>query len=279
MIEQLIVALDGSELAERALNYAVPIARGIGAPVRLLSVVPNAAERGAAQAYLARLAPTVAQSGVAVNATVSEGDPAQVIDTTARPGRDLVVLTTHGRSGVGRWAYGTIAAQILEKGSAPVLLVRPWFATPGLVNGGRPPALLVPLDGTPAAEAAIPVAIELARGLNGEIALLGVAEPALAAPSGFAFWGMAPAEPPREDEAVVRGYLDDLTARIGAPGVGITLAVRMGMPAAAIADAARDADATLIVMTTRGASNHELSPVVQELLLHDNRPILFVPPG
>ncbi|HEX5418078.1 MAG TPA: universal stress protein [Chloroflexota bacterium] len=279
MIEQLIVALDGSPLAERALNYAVPIARGIGASVRLLSVVPNAAERGAAQDYLARLAPTVAPSGITVNATVSEGDPARVIDTTARPDRDLVVLTSHGRSGAGRWAYGTVAARVLEEGSAPVLLVRPWFAIPGLVDGGRPPAILVPLDGTPTAEAAIPVALELARGLNGEIALLGVVEQAPAAPSGLVLWGVAPAGPAREDEAVVRGYLDDLTARIGAPGVVMAPAIRVGMPATAIADAARDADATLIVMTTRAAPNSGPGPVAQELLLHDNRPVLFVRPG
>jgi len=278
----LIVALDGSPLAERALNYAVPIARGIGARVLLLSVVPGAAERRAAQDYLSRLAPTVAQSGVAVDATVSEGDPARIIDEGARPNRDLVVLTSHGRSGAGRWAYGSVAARVIEEGRAPVLLVRPWFAYPGLTIDGSRPVLLVPLDGSPAAEAAVPVAVELARGLNGEVVLVGVVDQRPAAPTGVVFWGVAPAQPPVEDEEVVRGYLDDLDARIREPGLPVDRAVRVGMPAAEIADAARDADAALIVMATRGGnlpSNTGLGPVAQELLLYDNRPILFVRPS
>src|SRR6185437_2279647 len=111
------------------------------------------------------------------------GDPAHIIDGGARPDRDLVVLTSHGASGAGRWAYGSVAARVVEEGKAPVLLIRPWFAYAGLLADGQRKALAVPLDGSPNAEAAVPVAVELARGLNGEVVLVGVVDQGPATPT------------------------------------------------------------------------------------------------
>lgn len=280
MLEQLIVPLDGSPLAERTLNYAVQIARGIGARLVLLRVVADPAEQPAARDYLAPLVQSVAASGVSVHPVVDVGEPSRVIGDQARPDRDLVVLTSDGDSGPGNWSDGTIVAKVLNGGNLSVLLIRPAFTRESLVDDGSRPVLLVPLDGSPAAETAIPIATMLARGLNGDVALLGVVDQEPATPTGMVFWGVAPAEPPIEDEEIVRGYLDGVIAQIQLPGLVVVPAVRVGMPAAEIADAARDAEAALIVMTTRGGSGSQpgLGPVAQELLLHDNRPILFVRP-
>jgi len=282
LFERVIVALDGSPLAERALVYAVPIAVGVGARVVLLRAVGELGERPAAEAYLAEVARAVTQAGAPVETVVGVAEPARLLDAQARPERDLVVLTSHGRSGLGRWTYGRVAEEVLLGGRAPVLLVRAWSPPLRQPSDRQPITLAVPLDGSPASEAALPVTIELAQALKGTIVLVGVVDQQPAAPTGVVFWGVAPPQPPPEDEAIVGGYLDGLVAQLRGQGLAADRALRVGMPAAQIADAARDARAALIVLTTRGRSSTPgtiVGSVAQELLHLGNQPVLFVRPS
>jgi nucleotide-binding universal stress UspA family protein len=147
VFRRILVPLDGSELAERALPYATDLARQLGATLTLLRVVNSleltAAQsfssylpaevydaafedaRRAAREYLEVVASRLSAEGLQVDWVVRTGDPAGEVIEHGREGHaDLVVMSTHGRSGLGRWVYGSVADRVLRGGTIPVLLVR-----------------------------------------------------------------------------------------------------------------------------------------------------------
>ena len=104
-----------------------------------------------------------------MSSVVVVGDPAVEIIRHAENEPDcLTVLATHGRSGIARWWYGSVAERVLHSSQTPVLLLRPPEAsTTGSVN-----RIVVPLDGRPLAEAVLPLAVSLANALKVPIALV-----------------------------------------------------------------------------------------------------------
>lgn len=145
MYERIVVPLDGSELAERALPTAEELARLTGAPLHIVRVVdltrlePYAAyglapefgamatvlgdEDTAAREYLAATERALTERGVKVTSELRTGTAAREIIALARP-QDLVVMASHGRGGVARWFLGSVAEEVARQAPAPVLLVR-----------------------------------------------------------------------------------------------------------------------------------------------------------
>jgi nucleotide-binding universal stress UspA family protein len=149
MFKKILVPLDGSKLAECALPYAEELARGCQAEkVVLVSVtervagyrpiddpnqpneqrlMPEAAGKEEAQAekYLARIADGLKKEGIKVETEVLLGNPAEEITIYAKsPGCDVVVMSSHGRSGPSRWTHGSVANKVLSASPAPVLIIR-----------------------------------------------------------------------------------------------------------------------------------------------------------
>lgn len=153
--ESLIVPLDGSELAEVALPHAVSLASAMGLTVKLLQATPVEAEyysylatgHGVVPAnlpsspsipemieladresrgYLADVRDRLANQGVAsIETEVTQGAPADaIVDAASSQGGTMVVMTTHGRSGVGRMLLGSVAERVVRQSGCPVLLVR-----------------------------------------------------------------------------------------------------------------------------------------------------------
>ncbi|MGQ9731672.1 MAG: universal stress protein [Candidatus Zipacnadales bacterium] len=138
MYSTVLVPLDTSELAEQALPHAIELARRFGAEVELLTVIPasldNTLSPGItadewdprqleAEEYLEAIAGRLAAEGITVRSEVRRGDVAEeIIDHATHC--DLIVMCTHGRSGLGRWVYGSIADRTLRYATVPVLLVR-----------------------------------------------------------------------------------------------------------------------------------------------------------
>src|SRR5689334_850083 len=125
MISTILVPLDGSELAERALPIAEHLSRRLGARLLLIRCVYPAdgstsatnpeslAAVHAARRYLENCVDRVAASGVEVAPIVREGEAAGQILTVVRTHNvDLIVLTRHGRSEVGRWLVGSVTAEM-----------------------------------------------------------------------------------------------------------------------------------------------------------------------
>ncbi len=151
----ILVPLDGSGLAELVLPHVVALAKQPNArttEVTLLTtcelVVPRfpspesvaswgeiAAKdmmksKNSAKKYLARIEKRLNDSGVKVSSQVLDGQPAdEIIRYATKKAFSLIAMTTHGRSGLSRWAYGSVAEKVLLAASSPILLVRP--ASPG----------------------------------------------------------------------------------------------------------------------------------------------------
>lgn len=118
-----VARLDGSARAEQALHVVTALARGVLCNVTLLRVI-DAPEHGpAAERYLVEVVQRVRQDGLACQYRVERGDPATTIIDTAGTDK-LIVMATHGRSGLTRWALGSVADRVVHGGVAGLLLVR-----------------------------------------------------------------------------------------------------------------------------------------------------------
>ncbi len=142
----VLVPLDGSRLAEGALEPAIGFARE-GATLVLLRAAeahasafmdPNEAQVAVireAEEYLTGVAARIRQAGETdVETSVWYAAPVEAIAEAARYRKaDLIVMSTHGRSGLGRLVLGSVAESVLRATSTPILLLRP--ETPAWVNG------------------------------------------------------------------------------------------------------------------------------------------------
>ena len=149
MYRRILVPLDGSKLAECALPYAEALAKGCDTEkVILVSVtervqgyrafedpgqplgqrlVPEAfgKKEKQAQGYLDRIAKAMEAKGINVSTEVLLWKPAEAIVGYAKQsGCDLIIMASHGRSGVSRWAHGSVADKVLRGSPVPVLMVK-----------------------------------------------------------------------------------------------------------------------------------------------------------
>ena len=269
MYRRLLVPLDGSRLAETVLVVVERLAAVYKATVVLLHVI----ERGApatvhgerhlrtaveAQTYLEGLAARLSAGAIVVEThahDVPEGDVARSIVAHAEEGgADLIALCTHGGGGLRDLLVGSIAQQVLRRGTTPVLLTRP---DP---SGDAPPfaprTVLVPLDGTAAAEVALATAQDVAGHVGAALHLVMVVatlgtvrgeRQALAQALPMA----TRAELDLEGEDAQR-YLDEVADRLRAGGTVVTTEVRRGNTLSALAAEAAEAGVGLVVMATHG---------------------------
>lgn len=136
-VKTVLVPLDGSILAEAALTWAADLTREGGTVVLLRAAEAPATLNAdpidmqvtavrSAETYLAGVAPRVKELGVAnVDTSVWYGPPVEAIVDAARYRHaDLIVMSTHGRSGLGRLVMGSVAESVLRSTTTPILLVR-----------------------------------------------------------------------------------------------------------------------------------------------------------
>ena len=172
--KRLLVAIDGSDLAESILPYALGISRATGSQLTLVRIVDDDdAHRAQASGYVDALAARLQVEGRCVSAG---GDVASaLLAEAARMPGTLVAMTTHGRSGVLGAVLGSVAMKVLRGGHAPVLLYRPHERFTG--DPGEPikiSRVVAPMDGTPSAESIGTQAGELARWLGARLVVISV---------------------------------------------------------------------------------------------------------
>jgi len=145
MYKEILLLLDRSPLAEAAIPHARALAKAFGARVTLLSVVepigiyaqPGVVgpvfsvainieeEMENVGQYLQTIADQLKAEGIDAKKVVREGDAAsQICDYAHETKMDLIVMSTHGRSGIQRWVYGSVADKVLKAAEIPVLLIR-----------------------------------------------------------------------------------------------------------------------------------------------------------
>ena len=295
MYHSILVPLDGSALAESALPVASALAERLRAELRLvhahrLAVVDELthygmageAARSTAEHYMLGIADRLRAGGSTnVSATVVDGHPADAIAAHAAETRaDLIVMASHGRTGASRFWLGSVADAVIRSASTPVLMVRGQAAPPSGAHVPLFSRILVPLDGSTAAEAIVPHAVTIAKLSGGEVHLLRVEEPAESLRTSV--WVLAQ-EPDDLADRLARADHDlhtliDRFEPDWGP-VKPTAEARAGRRAGdTIVEVASERAADLIAMTThgRGASRMMVGSVADKVLRGTQCSVLLV---
>jgi len=299
MLTKIVVPLDQSSLAEDALGCASALARATGAAIDLVLVHdPFAASgyegmpaddqrRPSEEAYLDHIAHEL-QSGASVRPTfaVLNGVPAEMICRRAIDvGADLIVMTSHGRTGFNRAWLGSVADGVVRHAGIPVLLLRSTEAERPERRERLFTHVLVLIDASSESEAIIDAALSIARAGNGHITLLHVVQPVpLIIPDyGATMMGAAPVADMELTERVAaeaRERLGELAIRVS-QGVDVNTAVVIDTRVAqAILDFAAQTAADLVALTTRGrgASRLIVGSTADKVLRGSNLPVLIKRP-
>lgn len=310
MFTKLLVPLDRSSLAEQALGQAIAIASAAHAAIDLVLVhqpmtmagfgdAPwNSEQLSDEQGYLNGLVRELAgATTVPITSAVMQGEATDMICQRARDvAADLVVMTSHGRTGFSRAWLGSVADGVMHRAAIPVLILRAAdarsdrFAAVPLYRN-----ILVPLDGAEAGMEILSSAAALARCADARITLLRVVQPVpmmtmdvdLATGIGA---GMPFGAPPAIEDASatdlvvgqVRAQLADIAQKFHErEGFGVEREVVVANQVAqAIIDFARTHDVELIAMPThgRGASRLLVGSVADKVIRASGGPVLLQRP-
>jgi nucleotide-binding universal stress UspA family protein len=141
MYKKILVPLDGSELAKKALDHAEKLAETFDSEIILFQVVPfmpiygtpelmppfiiDEKQKEEAERYLTNLSEELKKRGFKVTAKVKTGQhvAAEIIDFAKESGVDLIVMCTHGHSGITLWVLGSVAHKVLTQAETPILLI------------------------------------------------------------------------------------------------------------------------------------------------------------
>ena len=298
----ILVPLDGSPLAEQTLPLALEIARLARSKVRLLLVHPilpppfyeesaelyvsiDLAVRKAGREYLRGLAARLReQSGQQISSVTLDGPTEPALSKYVHDiGADLVAMTTHGRGGVrGAW-LGSVADRLVRRLEVPILVTR-------AREGAAPPAppsiqeILVPLDGSTLAEAALAPAAALARLFEAELVLVQIVPPLTAGsllPVTFAAgYDMDTVAFQRKQ---AQDYLEGLSADLRERGARVRTSVVVGHNVGeALINLAHPERIDLVAIATHGRSGVQrlmLGSVADKLIRAAGPPVLVVRPG
>ena len=310
MYSKIIVPLDGSDLSEQAMPYAELVARSLDVPIELVNaydILPPGLLGGSnRQAVISSMDESARQraftsldnqrhrlqaAGISVNVTAQRGPAADVIVAAAGAEPDaLVVMSTHGRSGISRWVMGSVTDKVLHTIPNPMLIVRASVVGPAAPESSLK-SVMVPLDGSALSELAVSHAISVAGALSAVITLLritpteahyrqqlGMVTPEMGAVPNVDL--ADPADLAGEDADETAAYLADVQNRMTidhAHGVSTQHIVNDNVAQAIIDHAG--GQPTLVVMTTHGRSGvgrMVLGSVTDRVVRHSNLPVLVI---
>jgi nucleotide-binding universal stress UspA family protein len=306
-VYKILIPLDGSALAEDALPIAIRAAEemfgpgGQNAEIQLLRVRPAqrrdlTRRRGALEepstveeAYVKRVCERIAHgTRVAVSYTIRSGPAVETICARARKYRaDLIVMATHGRTGVSRAWLGSVADGVVRTSHVPVLLHR--AGDKAATVSRSPRHYLVPLDGSPEAEQVLERLLPFLRIPESALTLIRVEAPVpllvLESTEPNAFMSPAVVDDVLTRQVVAQAsqYLQRVAQRLRSQGVSKIETVTELDPhvAHAILQAATTRHADGIAMTTRGrgATRLLLGSVADKILRSTTLPLLLLRPA
>jgi nucleotide-binding universal stress UspA family protein len=290
----VLIPLDGSPLAEHSLTYLPSLAKLGDVALHLLSVLDETEEihdlsssevvereRNVLTTYLDQTVGGIEDLyGLKAAVEVQAGVPGDVIQKRVEAlSPDLLVISTHGRSGISRWRHGSVAAKLLHGATCPILVVGPRAAEHGDWREGEAVAdfnsILVPLDGSELAEGALTTAAEIAQQFGSRLHLVRAvrarvaSDPAPPADS---------AELTNQMEQGAASYLAKVRDRLRVGG-GVVTGVRMGAAATELEEYISKEKIDLVVMTSHGRSGlvrAALGSVTDRLTGNGRAPVLVV---
>lgn len=309
---RIILPLDGSDTSEQAIPLARGMALQLSLPIKLVYAVepdspaitqslysnrrwmePASDREERARDYLEMISSQLSADGLQVEAAIPHREPAGgIVEEASLDPQALIVITSHGRSGLARWWLGSVADKVLHLSDNPVLVMRTReqpFRSPDELLG----RLIVPLDGSELAELVLPHVAHLASGMGLPVTLLQITPPeeeyyrfAAMGP------GLAPAAVPTTSSITeivqvvaqeASSYLDDVKSRLISQGVqSVETHVSQGNPADVIVDRVSGDDGGLVAMTTHGRSGvgrMMLGSVAERVIRQSGCPVLVVRAG
>lgn len=268
----LVLPLDGSACARAALPHALAMARWTSSRVQLVGVaepwltgdpLPEPVESVELLVeHLEQARRELEEAGLEVEVVARSGIPAEEILKVARPAA-MVVMSSHGRTGYGRWLLGGVTARVLREAACPVLVTR---AHPARPFEGRYRRILVPCDGSEYSALALPAACSLARQYGSQLCLLRVVD----LPAWLKSWPGDPATlMARAEEECVQALGPDATGMIE---------TAVGHPVERILEVA-EGGFDLIVMATHGqrwGRRRGLGSTAERVVQHALCPVLLI---
>jgi nucleotide-binding universal stress UspA family protein len=276
---RILVPLDDSPEARVALPYAAALATP-GTEIVLLTIVPTATDADAARAGLETAAQRLRVTGQTVRTEVATGDPARrIVDVAADLHAVMIVMASHGWGAFGRLIYGSVADQVGRESPVPVMVVRARQLEPGPIGITR---LVVPLDGSSRAEAALPVATGISRRLGTPISLVRVVDPADLMPPAIGVGEAIPFEiydaAEKELEQKARHYLDTVAQKLREQGLSVATSMLVGSPASSIEEVTHLVDVVVLSSHERtGVMRWLLGSVAEKLSREDESAVILVP--
>jgi nucleotide-binding universal stress UspA family protein len=302
MFQSLLVPLDGSEFSERTLPLAHGLAKATGASLHLAHVhVTHAPDhflsntqfqyegldleeyesryRDQEKTYLSQVERRLA--GAAVDSVLLEGSVAeQIAAYAADVGADMVVMTTHGHTGVSRMWLGSVADALIRHTTMPILVVHPGCDTHVPKDALSFKHILVPLDGSDLSASILPPAKMLAMATGARLTLLHVVSST--AVLGARIFPLMPDDiSPAKEKA--RAHLESVADSLRSEGLDAAVHVQEHeAPARAIAALAESMGADLIALATHGYGGLKralLGSVADKVLRSSSVPLLVKRPG
>jgi nucleotide-binding universal stress UspA family protein len=302
MYEKILVPLDGSELAEKAIPYAKELSGRLGSKITLLYISELAdfedEYRHVHQFYIQQMAENIQEDitrkwgknltmELKVSPEIRVGKPAdEIINFAEEEKIGLIAMSTHGRTGMGRWAIGSVAYKVVKAASQPVYLIRAKSEKPDIRKHDKLNKILVPLDGSENSEVVIPYVEELAFKLKAKVTFIQALAP------DYGITSERQLKQFESNRALAKNYIDNMVARFNKKGITTTAIFKEAMlnPTQVADEIMRCADeirADLVAMSTQGHSASErtsgeyaenLGSIVEKMVNSGNSPLLLVKP-
>lgn len=192
MLEHILLPLDGSALAEQVLPHAVALTEAFGSKLTLLRVVYQEQDANChsivnpmdwqmrkteAESYLRSIQKRLKQVEIDSEIELIEGKPAhQIIEFAKQNDVQLIVMSSHGSSGVSEWNINSTVQKVLLRALMPVMIIRAYQIVSEDLKGLTYQRLLLPLDGSKRAECILPLAKSICSVQNSKIILAHIVE-------------------------------------------------------------------------------------------------------
>ncbi|MGH2537723.1 MAG: universal stress protein [Candidatus Promineifilaceae bacterium] len=294
MLNKILAPLDSSDLAQRVLPHAQALAKAFQGEVTLLHVLEmehrgDATQidpiswqmrRAEAQSYLNAVAEAWQGGDVGLENVLLEGSAADaILDYVEKNEPDLIVLSSHGQSGLTQWSLSSVAQKIIYGAYKSFLLVRARQAEPAERPDVHYQRIMVPLDGSKRAEYVLPLAVQLAQAQGARLLLVhAISQPDLVPQQPLSAEDMELIERVmHRNRSAAATYLKQLQARLGCESETRLLVGRND--ADALLESLDSDEVDLLILNAHGHSGEGLRPygsVVSSLIANGSSHLLVV---
>ncbi len=293
--KKILVAIDGSETSEKALELVAGLSSSLGTEVVLLAVTDSRAhfDEGEAESsdddaenaakYLEHKAAPLREMGLSVSPKVESGSAADTILSVAKDiGADVIAMATHRGSAIARGILGSVTDRVMRASELPVLAVYPESGQSSAKQSWTPSTVIVPLDGSELAEQSVSAAIEIAESCGAELIFVrAVRLPSYAVSGpGAEFYGQDYGVSSNREGA--EEYLSQFVEMAKSKGISASAHAALGNPAARLIEESNNVPDAMIVITSHGRGGMRrmvLGSVADKIVRASHHPVLVLKHG